>query len=655
MVSLSKKKSSRLSKASRSRNFNLKKNSNFNLEKNNKQGESSDFSWELGFESESKLTKEDEIEREWNIEFTVGDNTLAVGNEKIELSIDVAGVGFSVSNDSGGTIGIGLGIVGIEYNVEGGGELDYFNGLYKIEIEKEGCTYVKDYYFGGIYTHTEIELIPNCDGREPKDEWDTGPSYPPEELSDDEKNGNLPPGQRPEPPDVDDNCLVWAMVSYVFYSYFKEKHGGGTHKSTMLLTEVTPLKEIRWSQNYQERLYDVGIHNITSTLDFGYRVDRRPWNLPGHHREEFFRGSYRTYIPIPGNGATILFGNMEYVRGYIQNELYYDFDNYKSYIGVPGFDPSKVTRYVGRIHSIQWYSDCEPRLPPPYWPLGNYKKDKKDMKDKCCFTEDDRTRLMLTTTASGGDKKGGYPVLTPKSLQGFSQEKVKIRSTPEYIAYLHQYLDEILGQYPVTVQIPDTDPAKPGDQKSSPRDIPNISELLAETYGLALQEAIDRSDKRLEYGLASEIELLKIAMFRLDYKVGAIADYLDFDEAVEKKEIKLAFNPADEDNFLERSKRRVEVTFFKEDARTNPSLNTVLNKLLVAAQSIQQAFRIPINPGNITGSLIDFFKGVAGESEQDKLKRVTDLLESGKLNNDNIGIEDNPKVRKPNSEESNQS
>lgn len=652
MVSLSKKKSSRLSKASRSRNFNLKKNSNFNLEKNNKQGDSSDFSWEPGFESESTLNKEDEIEREWNISITVGDNTLAVGNEKIELSVDVAGVGFSVSNDSGGTIGVGIGIIGIEYNVEGGGELDYFNGLYKIKFEKEGCTYVKDYYIGGIYTHTEIELIPNCDGREPRDEWDTEEQSPPEELTEDEKNGIIPPGKFPEAPDVDDNCLTWAMVSYVFYRFLKEKHGGGVFKSTMLLTEVTPLKEIRWSQNYQERLYEVGIQNITSRRDWGYSVSETDWSLPGHHREEFFRGRYGKYIFIPGNGATILFGTMEYVRRYIQDEWYYDFDNYKSYRDTPGFDPSKVTRYVGRIHSIQWYSECDPRLPPPYWPLGNYKKD---MKDECCFTEDDRTRLILTTKASGGDKRGGYPVFTPKSLQGFSQNKIKITSTPEYLGYLHTYLDETLGQYPVTVQIPDTDPAKPGNQKSSPRDIPNISELLAEAYGLILQNTIDRSDKRLEFGVASEIELLKVAIFRLNYLVQAIADFLDFDESVEKKEIKLAFNPADEDKFLERSKRQVEVTVFREDARKNPSLNTILNKLLVAAQSIQQAFRIPINPGDIAGSLVDFFRGVTGESEEDKLKRVADLLESGKLNNDSIGVEDNPKVRKPNSEESNQS
>lgn len=643
MINLSKKKSSRLSNSSR--------NKNFNLEKDNKQSDFLDFPWEIGYESESELTKEDEIETERSISFSVGNNTLAVGNEKIELSVDVLGVGFSVSNDNGGTIGIGLGIIGIEYNTEGGGELDYLNGLYKIKVEKDGCTYVKDYYIGGIYAHTEIELIPNCDGRKPKDEWDIGPQLPPEELTEDEKNGNIPPGQFPEPPDIDDNCLTWAMVSYTFYRIPKEGDEGGTFKSTMILTEVTPLKEIRWNKNFQERLYEVGVQNITSRRNFGYRIAEREWSLRGHHREEFGRGSYGPYIAIPGNGATILFGTLEYVRGYIQNELYYDFDNYRRFIGTPGFDPSKTRRFLGRIHSIQWYSECPLRLPPPYWPLGNYKKD---MKEECGFTEDDRALLLATAQASGGDKEG-YPVITPKSLQGFNTEPIKIKNTPEYLAYLHNYLDATLGQFPVTIQIPDVDPAEPGNQKSSPREISNISELLAETLGLALQETINRSDKRLEYGIAMEIELLKVAIFRIDFAIEAIADYLDFDETIEKKEVKLAFNPTDEDKFLERSKQEVPVKVFSEDARRNPSLGTVLSKLLVAAQSVQQAFRIPINPGDVTGSLIDFFKGITGDSEKDRLKKVTDLLESGKLNGDNIGIEDNPKVRKPNSEESNQS
>ena len=637
MVSLSKKKSSRLSKTSKGRNFNLGKNSNFNLKKNNNQGESSDFSWEAGFEFESELNKEDEIEREWNVNVTVGNNTLAVGNEKIKLSVDVAGVGFSVSNENGGTIGIGFGIVGIELNMEGGGELDYFNGLYTIKVEKKGCTYVKDYYIGGIYTHTEIQLIPNCDGRKPKDDWDTGPESDPEELTEDEKNGNIPPGQLPGPPDVDDSCLVWAMVSYVFYQIPlrpEEEDVGETFKSTVILTPVTPLEEINWPNVYTMRYT-----NITSRGTFGdYELTTR-WGLRGHSRYDFGPGSYEKYIPIPGHGAFVIRGSLEYVRNFLQRESVYNLDasNYRF-------------RYVGRIHRIVWETECPLILPPPYWPIGNYKKK---MKKECCFTEDDRTRLQLVAMVTGADKKG-YPVITPSSLQGFSQETVEIENTPQYLAYIHRYMDSVIGQWPVTIQIPDTDPEKPGEQKSTPRDIPNVSEILAETYGLILQEAIDRSDRRLEVGVAAEIELLKVGVFRLGYLVQAIADYLDFAEESVTKEIKLAFSPGDKDDFLKRSKRKVEVAVFNEDARKNPSLNIVLNKLLVAAQSTQQAFGIPVDPTNVAGSLIDFFKGIVGESEQDRIDKVKELLESGKLSNDNIGIQDNPKVRRPDSEEKNQ-
>lgn len=632
MVSLSKKRSSRFSRASRRRNFDLKKNNN--------QSESLDVPWQVGFETEARLTKDEEIQREWNIELSVWGNTLAVGNEKIGLEIDVIGIGFSVSNENGGTIGIGFGIVGIEMNMEGGGKLDYFNGLYEIEYEKVGCTYVKDYYISRIYVFTEIQLIPNCDGRKPKDEWDTGPESDPEELTEDEKNGNIPPGKFPEPPDVDDSCLVWAMVSYVFYQIPlapKEDEDGTTFKSTVILTPVTPLEEINWPNRYTMRYT-----NITSRGKFGDGELTNRWGLRGHSRYDFGLGSYEEYIPIPGHGATVIRGSLEYVRNFLQREFFYNRDT-----------SSNRFRYVGRIHRIVWETKCPLILPPPYWPIGNYTK-KKRMKEECCFTENDRTLLQLTARASGADKKG-FPVITPKSLHGFSQEAIKIENTPQYLAYIHRYLDSVLGQWPVTIQIPDIDPEKPGDQKSTPRDIPNISEILAEAYGLIFQEAINRSDKRLEIGMAAEIELLKVGVFRLGYLVQAIADYLDYAEETVTKEIKLAFSPADKDDFLKRSKRKVEVPVFNEDARKNPSLASVLNKLLIAAQTTQQAFGIPVDPTNVTGSLIDFFKGIVGGSEQDRIDKVKELLESGKLSDDNIGIQDNPKVRKPNSEESNQS
>ncbi|NEQ39149.1 MAG: hypothetical protein F6K40_24005 [Okeania sp. SIO3I5] len=182
---------------------------------------------DLGYESETQFTDEEEFETEWGISISWGDNTVTITNEKIKLGIDVLGVGLSVSNDNGGTVGIGFGIVGIEYNAEGGGKLDYFDGLYKIEVEKEGCTYIKKYYINNIYTHTEVQKIPGCKEEEGDDDGDNG-----KDVRGDE---NLPPGgdggSLGSPMPLPDDAILagywWAKtVEKHLFEYVPEDEGG---------------------------------------------------------------------------------------------------------------------------------------------------------------------------------------------------------------------------------------------------------------------------------------------------------------------------------------------------------------------------------------------------------------------------------------------
>lgn len=79
------------------------------------------------------------------------------------LEFEAGGIGAKISTENGGTVGIGIGIAGIEYNAEGGGSIELLNGLYKMEVERRGCSYVKNFYIGEQYIYSEIQLIPNCD------------------------------------------------------------------------------------------------------------------------------------------------------------------------------------------------------------------------------------------------------------------------------------------------------------------------------------------------------------------------------------------------------------------------------------------------------------------------------------------------------------
>ena len=620
----------------------------------------------LVYERDDRLGLEEvETDTEYGVSLAMGKTELTVTNQGIGIGLNIAGIGGKVSTENGGTVGIGLGIVGIEYNMEGGGEIDYLFGLYRIIVERVGCTYVKRYYIQGIYTHTEVEEIDGCIPEDPERKA----------LRD---KINQPFNDRSK-----ESQAIFTVpegtYSNGYTEYWNIEYWIYDRDNNATCTTISPLNGKSQKKKLPEFSWDIWTSaRRTSPKPIAGRVYEYETEVDGYGntRARMFvkntnsRGEATRILVSKGLWGYWFPGGLTEEQRCFQSSSHYQRASeftlkqlhrrwYKNWSSIDGEQRPSVCHVVPvewmmRINFLNkdgtgyWSGSGTGRHSQGNLGEPGYFKDPRKKKMKCCFTEQDRKMLKRVYGVTGCK---AFPVIHPKTLQGNSNETVELQSLVEQLVWVTQYLDMTLGQWPVTLKIPDIDPTKPGNQESAPIQVPNVSELLAEMYGLSLQEAITRSDKRVEFKSAMEIELVKKALFRLKFDVEAMIDYLGFDDEFEKRKLKLAFNPKDAQNFVENSEEQVRVRVFKP-GKKNPTLNSILDKLLVAASHVQKAFGIPLNPLNMAGSLMDFFRGVAGTSESDKIEKLTDLLESGALTDDSIGSTDNPKLRTPNTEES---
>ena len=620
----------------------------------------------LVYERDDRLGLEEvETDTEYGVSLAMGKTELTVTNQGIGIGLNIAGIGGKVSTENGGTVGIGLGIVGIEYNMEGGGEIDYLFGLYRIIVERVGCTYVKRYYIQGIYTHTEVEEIDGCIPEDPERKA----------LRD---KINQPFNDRSK-----ESQAIFTVpegtYSNGYTEYWNIEYWIYDRDNNATCTTISPLNGKSQKKKLPEFSWDIWTSaRRTSPKPIAGRVYEYETEVDGYGntRARMFvkntnsRGEATRILVSKGLWGYWFPGGLTEEQRCFQSSSHYQRASeftlkqlhrrwYKNWSSIDGEQRPSVCHVVPvewmmRINFLNkdgtgyWSGSGTGRHSQGNLGEPGYFKDPRKKKMKCCFTEQDRKMLKRVYGVTGCK---AFPVIHPKTLQGNSNETVELQSLVEQLVWVTQYLDMTLGQWPVTLKIPDIDPTKPGNQESAPIQVPNVSELLAEMYGLSLQEAITRSDKRVEFKSAMEIELVKKALFRLKFDVEAMIDYLGFDDEFEKRKLKLAFNPKDAQNFVENSEEQVRVRVFKP-GKKNPTLNSILDKLLVAASHVQKAFGIPLNPLNMAGSLMDFFRGVAGTSESDKIEKLKDLLESGALTDDSIGSTDNPKLRTPNTEES---
>lgn len=168
-------------------------------------------------------------------------------------------------------------------------------------------------------------------------------------------------------------------------------------------------------------------------------------------------------------------------------------------------------------------------VPPPL-PLNNPMD--------CCSENNELLRLLYSKI--GGDR---LPATLPEYLLADRTKNIQVENVVDFLAWLTKNIDAISGQWPIEIEIEDTNPLQKGDQ-SKKMPLPNMAESLAELYGMSFKSAIN-TDILIQFcmRLAAETMAAKnAALIAQDY-VKANAEFLGYRGNPKRREIDYAFDP----------------------------------------------------------------------------------------------------------------
>lgn len=142
-----------------------------------------------------------------------------------------------------------------------------------------------------------------------------------------------------------------------------------------------------------------------------------------------------------------------------------------------------------------------------------------------------------------------YPVSVPDSLlETEANGQVEKGDLTALMGWLIEQVDAVTGQFPIDIQVEDIDPTQAGAQ-SKQITLPNLSETLADLYGLTLKTAIS-NDLHTNFLLRLVAEILAIknsSVVTQDY-VKANASFLGYRGNPQKRKINYSFDPSDLNN-----------------------------------------------------------------------------------------------------------
>jgi hypothetical protein len=272
--------------------------------------------------------------------------------------------------------------------------------------------------------------------------------------------------------------------------------------------------------------------------------------------------------------------------------------------------------------------------------------EKKDENNKVAvtnFTDFIRNVLAPFYFRLGLDK---LPFVLPKNLiiddsKEELETQITARQLTDYLLWQLTAFDSVMGQFPIKLQIDDTDLIKTGNQSLS-LTFPNLSETISEIFVLMLSLK-SNSDALLEIGLknlgeAGQAKQLSVQNF---YLASAIQEYLGFKTQQISKEIDFLFNPgvvAEEpenqtlSKALENSKLKIAI----ESNIDDDTLEKHIMPLLEAARIIKAVHFKPVDiRGNAKKAIIDSIKNSSLLADNldfennEKLKEFLDNIESG--------------------------
>lgn len=183
-----------------------------------------------------------------------------------------------------------------------------------------------------------------------------------------------------------------------------------------------------------------------------------------------------------------------------------------------------------------------------------------------------------------------FPVEVPKNLLAYTDGQKEEQKNPiELFLWFVRQFDALIGQFPIEIEIEDADPTQSGNQTRK-IELPNISEALAEMFGLAISGSTN-SDVAINMmmRLAAEVISAKNAAIIAQDYAKANASYLGYNGNPKSREVDYAFDPTKLealDQFLQNSKQKL-IGWEETDAN---SVADYLKKLMFAAGIIKAAF-----------------------------------------------------------------
>lgn len=209
----------------------------------------------------------------------------------------------------------------------------------------------------------------------------------------------------------------------------------------------------------------------------------------------------------------------------------------------------------------------------------------------CCPSQKDNQEILdLLKRISRRLGTGDYPVKTPRWLvsnQGNATETHE--SLTQFNVWFMRQIDALIGEFPIRVQIEDSDPTEAGNQTKTVS-LPNLAEAVAEIYGLTAKTSID-SDVHTSFlmRLAAEVMAAKTAALVAQDYASANASFLGYQGNEVERPVNFAFDPTALDSIetILRSSSQKIVGWKNEDKE---NVAAYLQKLMFSAGLIKTVF-----------------------------------------------------------------
>jgi hypothetical protein len=207
----------------------------------------------------------------------------------------------------------------------------------------------------------------------------------------------------------------------------------------------------------------------------------------------------------------------------------------------------------------------------------------------CCNNDNSELEELMRLIA----KRLGvsdYPVRVPNTLLASgSSQSTSLESLTQFVGWQTLQMDGLLGQFPITIKIEDSDATQAGNQERTIH-LHNVAETLAELYALSAKtSAMSDAHTHTLMRLAAEAVAIHTGVAVNQDYVKAISSYLGFASNTPTREIEFAFDVTKLDSLdtlLKTVKKKV-IGFQDTDKNT---VQDYLEKLMFAAGIIKTVF-----------------------------------------------------------------